>query len=141
MPRNWRCPGKASRARNVDAKDKHFRLRLNLISSLSLNLHLFSPTLYGLTSFYFLKLSWEWVRMNLEQRPDPGLVGYNYSHYPELDHAPAFSWSGQQETENRTRHVSATMRKMFRADSFQMRKTNQSIGGSEEHDEVKQSHS
>ena len=44
--------------------------------------------------------------MSLEQRPDPGLAGYNYSHYPELDHAPAFAWSGQQETESGTHHVS-----------------------------------
>lgn len=44
--------------------------------------------------------------MSLEQRPDPGLVGYNYSHYPELDHAPAFAWSGHQETGSRTHHAS-----------------------------------
>jgi hypothetical protein len=44
--------------------------------------------------------------MSLEQRPDPGLVGYNYSHYPELDHAPAFAWSGQQETQSTIHHVS-----------------------------------
>jgi hypothetical protein len=43
----------------------------------------------------------------MEQRPGPGLAGYNYSHYPELDHAPAFAWSGQQETESRTHNVSS----------------------------------
>jgi hypothetical protein len=45
--------------------------------------------------------------MSLEQQPDPGLVGYNYSHYPELDHTPAFAWSGHLETESRTHHVSS----------------------------------
>jgi len=44
--------------------------------------------------------------MNLEQRSDPGLKSYNCSHYPELDHAPAFAWSGQQEAENRPHHLS-----------------------------------
>jgi hypothetical protein len=44
--------------------------------------------------------------MSLEQRPDPDLVGHNYSHYPELDHSPAFAWSGQQEAESRTHDIS-----------------------------------
>jgi len=45
--------------------------------------------------------------MNLEQRSDPRLVGFNYSHYPELDHSPAFAWCGQQGTENGSHHVSS----------------------------------
>lgn len=44
--------------------------------------------------------------MNIEQRPKIGLVGYNYSHYPELDHAPAFAWSGEQEADSEPHHIS-----------------------------------
>jgi hypothetical protein len=44
--------------------------------------------------------------MNLEQRSDPGLVDYSYSHYPEIDHVPAFAWSGQESVGNGPPHFS-----------------------------------
>ncbi len=44
--------------------------------------------------------------MNFERQPNPDSAGYNYNHYPELDDAPAFAWSGQQRTENEPHYFS-----------------------------------
>jgi hypothetical protein len=44
--------------------------------------------------------------MNFELPPDPGMVGHNYSDYPELDHAPSFAWSGHQMAGTRIHLVS-----------------------------------